>query len=263
MASDAWDSGRAYEQYVGRWSRRVAAGFLDWIQPAAQLAWADIGCGTGALASTILASCNPRDVRGVDASEDFVAQARKLVADPRAHFDVGDAARLPWDSAAFDVVVSGLVLNFVPDQAAMVREMTRVTRHGGTVAVYVWDYADGMQMLRHFWDAAVAVRPGDAHLDEARRFPMCRPQPLRALFEAAGLVSIDVRAIEIPTAFGNFDEFWRPFLGRTGPAPAYLASLDEPEREKIRRQLASQLETSSTGAIDLVARAWAVKGMVA
>lgn len=262
MASDAWDSGRAYEQYVGRWSRKVAAGFLDGIKPAAQLAWADVGCGTGALASTILAACDPRDVHGIDASNDFVAQARQLVADRRARFEVGDATRLPWDSTTFDVAVSGLVLNFVPDHAAMVREMARVTRPGGTVALYVWDYAEGMQMLRLFWDAAAAVDPDAARLDEGVRFPVCRPEPLRSVFESARLTSIDVRAIEVPTVFEDFDDFWAPFLGKTGPAPAYLASLDGSARESIRQRLESKLAARRNGRIEMTARAWAVRGAV-
>ena len=263
MANDAWDSGRAYEQYVGRWSRMVAGQFLDWLQPATQLAWTDIGCGTGALTSAILAACHPRSVRGVDASEDFVTQARQRVVDRRVHFEVGDASHLPWEAATFDVAVSGLVLNFVPDPVVMVREMNRVTRREGTVAVYVWDYAEGMQMLRHFWDAAAAVQPDAARLDEATRFPVCRAEPLRAVFESAALTSIQVRAIEVPTFFDNFDDFWRPFLGKTGPAPAYLASLDDATRERVRQQLESRLAPQDGGRIELTARAWAAKGVVA
>lgn len=260
---DSWDSGRAYEQYVGRWSRKVAGPFLDWLRPSTQLVWADVGCGAGALSSAILAACAPRAVRGVDTSLEFLAQARRLVADSRVRFEAGDAVHLPWEAAAFDVAVSGLVLNFLPEPAAMVREMARVTRPGGTVALYVWDYADGMQMLRIFWDAAAAVDPAAARLDEGARFPVCRPEPLRAVFESAALTAIDVRAIEVPSVFENFDDFWRPFLGKTGPAPAYLASLDEFSRQSVRRQLESKLATRRDGRIELTARAWAVKGLVA
>ena len=127
--------------------------------------------------------------------------ARQRLRDPRVRFITGDATRLPWEASAFDVTVSGLVLNFVKDHAAMAREMVRVTKPGGRVAAYVWDYAGGMQMVRHFWDAAIAVSPGDAKLDQADRFPICQPEPLRALFEDAGLRSVEVRAIEIPTVF--------------------------------------------------------------
>ena len=126
--------------------------------------------------------------------------------------------RLPWPTAAVDVTVSGLVLNFVRDHESMVREMRTATRAGGCVAAYVWDYAGGMQMMRHFWDAALTVSPGDARLDQAERFPLCRPEPLRALFEKTELSSVTVRALDVPTTFASFDDYWRPFLGRTGAA---------------------------------------------
>ncbi len=232
MVTDAWDSGQDYERYVGRWSRKVAAEFVRWLALPPGLAWADVGSGTGALTSTILTMCDPASVRGIDASAGFVTQARQRITAPQALFETGDATRLPWDSAVFDVTVSGLVLNFVPDHESMVREMVRVTKPGGRVAAYVWDYAGGMQMMRHFWDAAIAVSPGDARLDQAERFPLCQPGPLQALFERAHLTSVAVRAIEIPTVFQDFDDFWTPFLGKTGAAPTYLASAGDDVRRR-------------------------------
>jgi trans-aconitate methyltransferase len=260
MAADAWDSGHAYDQYAGRWSRKVATELLDWLALPAGLAWADVGCGTGALASVILARCEPSSVMGLDASEGFVARARHHVEDPRARFEVGDATRLPWQAAAYDVTVSGLVLNFVRDHDAMAREMARVTRPGGAVAAYVWDYAGGMQMMRHFWDAVLAVSPGDSRLDQAERFPLCQPGPLQSVFERAGLTSVSVRAIDIPTVFQSFDDYWTPFLGKTGAAPTYLASVSDEVRERIRRHLQSRLAPAHDGPIELTARAWAVRG---
>lgn len=170
-----WDSGDAYEQYVGRWSRMVAIEFLRWLAQRPGLAWADVGCGTGALTSAILTMCEPSSVSGIDWSEGFVSLARQRISHPRACLESGDATQLPWDSGVCDVTVSGLVLNFVQNHQAMVREMARVTRPGGSVAAYVWDYAGGMQMMRHFWDAAVAVSPHDARLDQAERFPLRQP----------------------------------------------------------------------------------------
>jgi trans-aconitate methyltransferase len=164
-ATAVWDSGDAYEQYVGRWSRTVATELLRWLAPRSGLAWADVGCGTGALASTILTMCDPSSISGIDSSEGFVSLARQRISDPRARFETGDATHLPWNSAVRDVTAAGLVLNFVRDHSGMVREMARVTRPGGTVAAYVWDYAGGMQMMRRFWDAAIAVSPNDAKLD--------------------------------------------------------------------------------------------------
>ena len=259
---EAWDSAHAYEQYVGRWSRAVAAEFLRWLARPPGLAWVDVGCGTGALAAVILSMSAPSSVYGIDSSEGFVSQARLRIGDPRARFERGDASRLPWGSAVCDVTVSGLVLNFVRDHESMMREMVRVTRPGGCVAAYVWDYAGGMQMMRHFWDAAIAVNPHDAKLDQAERFPLCQPEALRALFERPGLESVIVRAIDIPTVFHNFDDYWNPFLGRTGAAPTYLASVGEDVQERIRLYLKSRLVPSREGLIELTARAWAVQGVV-
>jgi trans-aconitate methyltransferase len=257
-----WDSGDAYEQYVGRWSRMVAIEFLRWLAPRPGLAWADVGCGTGALTSAILTMCEPSSVSGIDSSEGFVARARQRISDPRARFESGDATQLPWDSAVCDVTVSGLVLNFVRNQHVMMREMARVTRPGGSVAAYVWDYAGGMQMMRHFWDAAVAVSPHDARLDQAERFPLCQPGPLQALFEGIELKGVTVRAIEIPTVFENFDDYWNPFLGKTGTAPSYLASVGDDVRERLRMYLKSRLASTQEGPIKLTARAWAVQAVV-
>jgi SAM-dependent methyltransferase len=258
---ETWNSADAYEQWVGRWSRSVAREFIRWLAVSTQLTWADIGCGTGALAACVLANCEPREVVGIDASDAFVAQARRLLTDSRARFETGNATSLPWKTDSFDVSVSGLVLNFVPDYRAMTREMARITKPGGAVAAYVWDYAGGMQMMRHFWDAAIEVSPRDAELDQAERFPLCQPERLQELFELARLRSVEVRPIDVPTMFKDFDDYWAPFLGRQGAAPTYLASLDEDVRERIREVLRSRL-ASTPGPIELSARAWAVKGRV-
>ena len=261
-AGASWDSARAYEMYVGRWSRKVAAEFLRWLAPSPQLAWADVGCGTGALTAAILDGWDPSLVQGVDTSDAFVSQARQRVVDARARFETGDATRLPWAAATADLTVSGLVLNFIRDHEAATREMVRVTQPGGRVAAYVWDYAGGMQMMRHFWDAAIAVSPDDRKLDQAERFPLCQPEPLKTLFEGAGLKSVMVRAIDIATVFQDFDDYWTPFLGKTGAAPTYLASVSDELRERIRRHLESRLASGRKGPIELTARAWAVQGLV-
>lgn len=262
MVREAWNSGDAYEQYVGRWSRRAAIEFLHWLAFPPGLAWADIGCGTGALASTILSLGEPASVYGFDASAAFVSQARQRLQDTRAGFARGDATRLPFESAVCDVTTSGLVLNFVHDPEAMIREMSRVTKPGGSVAVYVWDYADGMQMMRHFWDAVITVSPKDARLDEAERFPLCQPGPLQSLFERIPLKSVTVQALTIPTIFQNFDDYWNPFLGGAGPAPTYLAAVSDEVREQIRQHLQACLTSTRDSPIELTARAWAVQGVV-
>ena len=149
-----------------------------------------MGCGTGALTGAILDRCAPRSVVGVDPSEAFVAHASAAVTDPRATFRVGDAGSTGLDDGAVDAVVSGLVLNFVPDLGAALDEAQRVARPGGTVAGYVWDYADGMELLRRFWDAAVALDPSAAGVDEGIRFPAAAPGPLAAAFTAAGFAGV-------------------------------------------------------------------------
>ena len=257
--TEQWGGGDAYERYVGRWSRQVAAEFLRWLDVGPGLAWADVGCGTGALGETILADHAPASIEGIDAAEGFVTRARERLTDPRVRIAPGDARRLPWEPRAFDVTVSGLVLNFVGEHEAMVREMARVTKPGGRVALYVWDYAGEMQMTRRFWEAAIAVSPQDAKLTQAERFPICRPEPLRALFEGVGLRAVDTRAIDIPTVFRDFDDYWSPFLGRQGSAPTYLASVDDGVRERIRATLEARLAPRG-GPIRLIARAWAVRG---
>ena len=221
-----------------------------------------MGCGAGALVDSILANCDPRTITAIDRSEGFIAAARRRIDDQRVRFEVGDATVLPWPSASCDATVCGLVLNFVPDSDSLTREMARVTRPGGRVAAYVWDYGRGMQMMRHFWDVAVELNPKDSTLDQAQRFPLCQPEPLKELFQAAGLTSTSVRSIDIPTIFRDFDDYWRPFLGKQGAAPTYLASLDGDSRDRIRDALKARLVVSPDGSIAMTARAWAVQGTV-
>jgi len=259
---ETWGSAGLYERYGGRWSRKVASEFLDWLNVPPKQTWGDVGCGIGALVDAILARFEPKGIVAIDLAEGFVAEARRRIPDPRARFEIGDATALPWPDASCDVTVSGLVLNFVSDAAAMAREMARVTRPGGRVAAYVWDYARGMQMMRHFWDVAVKLNPTDSILDRAERHPVCQPEPLAALFSANGLSSVSVRIIEIPTVFRDFDDYWMPFLGKQGAAPAYLASLDNKGRSRIRDALKSRLVPAADGSIAMTARAWAVRGTV-
>lgn len=255
-------SGSPYERYVGRWSRLAAAEFVPWLRVPVGSRWLDVGCGTGALTEAILRVAEPADVVGADMSDGFVAHAREHVTDTRATFQVADALALPFDDDAFDVVVSGLMLNFLPSAERGVREMVRVARPGGTLAAYVWDYAGEMQLMRHFWDAAQALDP-DAHkLDEGVRFPICQPKPLDHLVRAAGLQDVEVRAIDVPTIFRDFDDYWAPFLGGQGPAPSYAMSLAEPQLTALRDQIRAAIPTSADGSIKLLARAWAVRGIV-
>jgi len=261
-APDRWSGGDAYEGYIGRWSRRVGARFVDWLDVAPRSSWVDVGCGTGALSATILDRANPTWVRGFDPSADFVGYASTHITDPRASFAVGTADALPLDDGVADVVVAGLVLNFVPDPVVALAEMRRVARPGGVIAAYVWDYADRMDLLRSLFDAAIAIDPGAAAVDEGRRFPLAAPGPLRAAFEGAGLEAVDVRSIDVPTVFASFDDYWTPFLSGVGPAPGYVVGLDDRARSALRDRLQATLPIASDGSIHLIARAWAVRGAV-
>ena len=257
---DTWKAGALYEPYVGRWSRLVAREFLQWLAPRPRLDWLDVGCGTGALTETILQATDPRTVRGIDLAPAFIEYARAHVEDPRARFDVADAQSLPVESGQADMAVSGLAVNFVPQPPLAAREMARAVRAGGVVAVYVWDYADKMELMRHFWDAAVALDRDALALDEGRRFPICQPDALVELLTGAGLTDVQARAIDVPTRFRDFDDYWSPFLGGQGPAPGYVMALDEQRRTVLRDRLRATLPISGDGSIPLIARAWAVRG---
>lgn len=257
---DTWAAGKLYEPYVGRWSRLVAKDFLAWVEAAPDLDWLDVGCGTGALTEVILQHAKPRSVNGVDPSAGFVEHAKARIIDPRATFDVADAQSLPLESARFGVAVAGLVLNFVPQPSLAVREMARTVRPGGVVAAYVWDYAGKMELMRYFWDAAVELDRAAFELDEGRRFPLCQPDPLTELCTQAGLRNVQVRAIDVPTRFRDFDDYWTPFLGGQAPAPGYAMSLSEERRGGLRDRIRAKLPFARDGSINLVARAWAVRG---
>jgi len=256
---DSWDEGDEYERYMGRWSRPIASEFIDWLDIAPGARWLDVGCGTGALSSEIKDRSEPAAMAGIDPSAGFIATARDRLGTD-VDLRVGDAQALPFGSDGFDATVSGLALNFVPDPTLAAREMCRVTRPGGRVAVYLWDYRGGMEMIRRFWDAAVALDPDAETLDEARRFPLCTEDALRDLLAGAGMTSIGSTALYADAVFGDFDDFWSPFLGGQGPAPSYVAGLEEEHRGRLESELRRTLPASSSGSIRLGSRAWAVAG---
>lgn len=255
---DTWERGDPYEQYVGRWSRQVAPLFLKWLDVPAGGRWLDVGCGTGALCAAILDACSPLSVAGVDSSQGFLDSAGRQLAG-RVTLHCASATALPLEDASIDAVVSGLVLNFIPDQAAALAEMTRVTGKGGALGAYVWDYAEKMELMRYLWDAVVTLDAGRSRFDEALRFPLCRPEALAKLFSDAKLEQIEVTAIDIPTPFASFDDYWRPFLGGQGSAPAYVMSLDESARSLLRETIKAKIPVRSDGSISMMARAWAIK----
>lgn len=259
--SDRWQRGDAYERYMGRWSRQLAPRFLQGLNVAHASRWLDVGCGTGALAQAIFDQCAPKSVIGADPSAGFLAAAKERLPS-QAVLHQASADRLPLADASVDAAVAALVLNFVPDPATALREMVRVTVGGGLLASCVWDYAQKMDLIRLYWDAAAELgllAPGQ---DQGERFPICRPEALQAAFTGAGLSQVRVWPIEIEMRFEDFDDYWQPFLGGQGPAPGHAMSLDEASRLSLRDRLADCIARSAGGAIVLAARAWAASGVV-
>ncbi len=240
----------------------MADQFLDWLRPASGWRWLDAGCGTGELSAAILDQAEPIFIKGIDPSQRYIEHARSYIQDPRVTFEVGEAQALSVSPASFDAAVSGLALNFLPQPEKATGEFKRAVRPGGFVAAYVWDYSGRMQMLRHFWDAAIELDPQAAALDEGRCFPICHPDSLANLYRTAGLKDVKVDGLEIPTPFKDFEDFWKPLLGGQGPAAGYIASLREENRLRLRDHLQARLKIALDGSISLRARAWAVQGRV-
>ncbi|MBZ0285760.1 MAG: class I SAM-dependent methyltransferase [Anaerolineae bacterium] len=257
---DTFSNAKSYEAYVGRWSRLVAHPFIGWLDAAPGGDWLDVGVGTGILTHVILQEASPAKVVGIDLSAEYIDFARQRIHDDRAEFKVGDAANVASESPQFDVSVAGLVLNFVPSPQEAAKSMTQAVRDGGIVAAYVWDYSGQMEMMRHFWDAAIKVDPSASEMDAGQRFTICEPNNLRALFESMDLKGVEVIPIDVQTQFKDFDDYWLPFLGAQGSVSKYLRGLNDEMRTALRDQLQRQLPTSDDGGISLVARAWAVKG---
>jgi SAM-dependent methyltransferase len=252
-----FSEGDGYEQFMGRWSRRLAPLFVDFAQVGADDVVLDVGSGTGALSLAVTA-VGSAQVTGIERSESYVRHAQQHASSDRARFQIGDATALPFPDNTFDRALSMLVLNFVPAPAVALDQMIRVTRPGGVVASAVWDYGDGMGMLRMFWDEAVAQNPEAEPRDE-RHMPLCGRGALAELWRDHGLNGVDQQALTIEMAFSSFDDYWQPFLLGQGPAGAYVTSLSEFDR----RALQSRLQRRWAAGLSFNARAWAVRGMVA
>ena len=257
---DPWLSGIAYEKFMGRWSTRVAQRFLSWLAIPPARSWLDVGCGTGSLTKLILETYQPKEIISIDSSRDFISHAQRSITDPSVYFRVGLAQSLDLDSRSIDTVVSGLVLNFVPQPKDAISEMLRVTKPGGKIGIFVWDYAEGMQMLRYFWDAAVELDNTAIKFDEGIRFPLCQEGQLESLLREVGLKQVEATVIEVKTVFQDFDDYWQPFLGNVGPAPRYTMSLHKTDRQNLEDKLRRSLPIDHNGSISLTARVWAVKG---
>jgi len=253
----------AYERFMGRWSRRLAPLFVQFADVRDGDAVLDVGCGTGVLALHVAAEAPSSRITGIEPSAAYSNFARTRAPATKVKFEVGDAQQLRFSDSSFDRTLSMLVINFIPDRAKALREMIRVTRPGGVVAAAVWDYAEGMEMLRIFWDEAVARDPSVASRDE-RHMPLSRKGELEAFWHENGLLDVEEQPLTIRLEFSSFDDFWTPFLAGQGPAGAHVASLSAAQRAGLQSRLRRRLlATGPDQPLTLTARAWAVKGIVA
>jgi SAM-dependent methyltransferase len=256
-----WESADAYELYMGRWSRLVAAQFLEWLDPAEGLKWLDVGIGTGTLSDLILNKYKPAELFAVDQSESFIKTAQMRLRKD-IQLQVGNVMDLPIDDDAVTITVSGLLLNLPPEPELALKEMVRVTANNGTIAAYVWDYSGGMEMINYFWEAAVELNLMADLMHEGKRYDHCDKPALKQLFVDAGMTDIAVTSIEIIQQFADFDQFWDPFQAGQGTAPTYLLSQKESEQTALRELVKTHLPIAEDGSIKLRARAWAIKGVV-
>jgi SAM-dependent methyltransferase len=248
-----------YELYMGRWSRLLAPRYAAFAGVKDGERILDVGTGTGAVASTLAASLPRSEIVGIDPSAAFIAHAAKNAKSSRLRFETGDAQALRHDDASFDQAIALLVMNFIPDHDKAIAEMRRVTRPGGVVSACVWDYGDGMEALRIFWDEVVTLEPAAAPKHE-RNMKLSRAGELGALWKKAGFADVREGAVVIEQAFSSFDDYWQPFLSGTGPGGAYVASLPEERRQQLAARIRGRLPAGQDGAFTLMARAWCVKG---
>jgi SAM-dependent methyltransferase len=249
----------AYDRHIGRYGSALAVGLISAAGLRPGQSALDVGCGPGALTAALAEMLGANRVAAVDPSEPFAHACASRV--PGVRVEVAAAEALPFAGASFDAALSQLVVNFMTDAPAGVGEMRRVTGPGGTVASAVWDYADGMTLLRRFWDAAVALDPAAASLDEGRSMPYCRPEDLERLWRGAGLQDVETSGLIVEAAYSGFDDLWQPLESGVGPSGAYAAALKPERRARLREELRVRLGAGD-GPFRLAARAWCVTGRV-
>jgi SAM-dependent methyltransferase len=257
-----FSAGDAYERFMGTWSRELAPLLVKFAGVRNGDAVLDVGSGTGALTAAVAAVAPSSRIIGIEPAAPYVAFAQTCYPGDLVRFVVGDAQQLRFVDESFDRTLSLLVLNFIPDPAKALDEMIRVTRPGGTVAAAVWDYGQDMEMLRIFWEEVIALNPATDARDE-RHMPLCGKGELGALWREHRLEDVSEETLTIRTPFSSFDAYWSPFLEKQGPAGACVAALAASEREQLRLRLRRRLLGEGPDhPIVLVARAWAVRGIV-
>jgi SAM-dependent methyltransferase len=243
-----------YDRFMGAWSRLLAPQLVDLADVRAGQRVLDVGCGPGSLIAELVSRVGPECVAAVDPSEPFVAAARER--HPSVDVRQASAEGLPFPDWSFDVALAQLVIHFMTDPVAGLREMARVTRAGGVVAACVWDFGGGRGPLGPFWEAARRIDPD---IDDESGLAGTRAGHLTELFEAAGLREVEETALPVSRAYASFDDWWEPFTHGVGPAGRFLTRLAPEERERLRELCRSMLPG---GPFELTAHAWAARGLV-
>jgi SAM-dependent methyltransferase len=253
-------SAGAYDRHVGRYGSQLASALIGFAGVEPGMRALDVGCGPGALTAALAERLGAAGVRAADPSAPFVEACRARL--PGVDVVVAAAEGLPFADGTFDAALSQLVVNFMSDAEAGVREMARVTRPGGVVASCVWDYAGEMTLLRAFWDAACEV---DAErgvaADEGVVMRWCADGELAELWRAAGLRDVRCGPLVVSATYSDFEDLWSPLPAGVGPSGAFCASLDEDRRAALHDAYRRRLGVGD-GPFELTARAWAVAGIV-
>ncbi|MGO4523423.1 class I SAM-dependent methyltransferase [Microvirga sp. 2MCAF35] len=257
-------SADAYEQLMGRWSRRLARPFLEFAGLEAGERVLDVGCGTGSLTFTMSRVADVGRIDAIDFSEVYVEAARQRNSDPRIAIAQGDVCDLAFDDGGFDRTLALLVLHFVPESEQALREMRRVTKAGGTVAAAVWDSFGGMPVQRMFWDTAAALDPSAAKIRGENYFkPLTRPGQMKELWTRVGLADVTETPLIIRMDFQAFEDFWRPIADGEGPLGQYVTRLDAERRTAFERGLRAAYEAGEPdGPRSFAAVALACRGTV-
>ncbi|MCU1441010.1 MAG: Methyltransferase type 11 [Rhodoglobus sp.] len=242
----------AYGRFMGQYSEPLAAHFVDFAGATPGQTALDVGCGTGALTAQLVTRLGDASVAAIDPSESFVEATRQRL--PGVRVEVGIAENLPWEDDSVDLTMAQLVVHFMSDPVAGIREMARVTIPGGVVAACVWDHAGGRGPLTTFWNAARDIDPA---VHDESGLAGTREGHLAELFQRAELTDIEPGALRVVVSFADFDEWWEPYTLGVGPAGAYTRRLDDAQRERLKARCAELLPP---GAFDVEAVAWAVRG---